>query len=144
MVGWFGCFGCNSSLRQYFSFFRVVLQWEGERKRVDSREKNIQTTQPPSAPTAAHLAPVPLLSELVWPPGTESYPALLPDHILVQAVKEALQTETSLLLKNCQSSDNFDIWMANQGIHISGLAPTLSSNAHNSIQEPKQKKIAIL
>ena len=31
LVGWFGCFGFNSPLRQYFSLYRAVSQREGER-----------------------------------------------------------------------------------------------------------------
>ena len=32
VVGWFGLFGFNGPLRQYFSLFRAVSQREGERE----------------------------------------------------------------------------------------------------------------
>ena len=42
--GWFGCFGFNGPLRQYFSLYRAVSQREGERRERIDESKNVQTT----------------------------------------------------------------------------------------------------
>ena len=56
LVGWFGCFGLNGPLRQYFSLYRAVSQREGERgeKGIDE-SKNVQTIPP--APTTSAVGP---------------------------------------------------------------------------------------
>ena len=56
--GWLlGCFGLNGPLRQYYSLNRAVSQREGERKRNDRREKNVQTT--PTRTDCKHRRPLP-------------------------------------------------------------------------------------
>ena len=41
---WFGCFGFNGPLRQYFSLYRATSQREGERGEKIAESKNVQTT----------------------------------------------------------------------------------------------------